>query len=303
MTGQPLSMPTTWQDVEQQIAAVQGKQVLFITGAAKSGTTWVQLMLDAHPQIACRGEGSFFEKFAGGLQGLCAKLNEENTRNLALKDGAAPPFPTIELPLVMHLLRQTVLGSLATYGAAPETRVIAEKTPSTVLGLEAVLACFPDARILHVVRDGRDVCLSAWHHNLRDPRGDIRAYYPTFSDFLPFMTGVWLKHQRPILAAQVEHSARVRAIRYEDLLTTPDRVLDRVCQWLDVETAPETLAACIQASDFKTLSGGRSRGEEDQSSFFRSGTAGGWRDHLSAAEADAYWTQAGDEMTALGYAR
>ncbi|MFP6691035.1 MAG: sulfotransferase, partial [Alphaproteobacteria bacterium] len=37
--------------------AVYAKPLFFICGAIKSGTTWLQLMLDAHPDIACRGEG------------------------------------------------------------------------------------------------------------------------------------------------------------------------------------------------------------------------------------------------------
>ncbi len=35
--------------------AALSKRLFFICGALKSGTTWLQLMLDAHPEIACRG--------------------------------------------------------------------------------------------------------------------------------------------------------------------------------------------------------------------------------------------------------
>ena len=39
------------------------KQLLFVCGAPKSGTTWLQRVLDAHPQIQCSGEGHFIERF------------------------------------------------------------------------------------------------------------------------------------------------------------------------------------------------------------------------------------------------
>ena len=42
--------------LHQAIALIRRKQVFFIGGAAKSGTTWLQLLLNAHPEISCSGE-------------------------------------------------------------------------------------------------------------------------------------------------------------------------------------------------------------------------------------------------------
>ena len=47
-----LIYPQEWQDVEASIARLSDKQILFVCGAVKSGTTWTQLWLDRHPQIA-----------------------------------------------------------------------------------------------------------------------------------------------------------------------------------------------------------------------------------------------------------
>ena len=65
-----------WQDIARGVTRVEAKTVLFVTGAVKSGTTWTQLWLDRHPQIACRGEGYFFNKFAGALQTLCREASD-----------------------------------------------------------------------------------------------------------------------------------------------------------------------------------------------------------------------------------
>lgn len=298
-----LTMPSNFAEVEAGIREIEDKQILFVTGAAKSGTTWIQLLLDAHPEVACRGEGSFFEKFAGGLQKLCNHLNEESRKNRVLKGPEVPPFPEFEIPLILHLLRQSVLGCLATYGAEPKIRVIGEKTPSTALGLDAVQACFPDAKILHVVRDGRDVCVSAWHHNLRDSRGDITTFMPSFAEFMPFMTDVWLKHQRPPLKLQETRPDALKMVRYEDLIAAPKETLLQICQWLGVASDSETLSACSSAADFRSLTGGRAPGQEDPNSFFRSGTSGGWRKHFSDHQAEQFWAMAGSEMARLGYER
>ncbi len=46
-----------------RIEGLFDKDVFFICGVARSGTTWLQLLLDAHPEVACRGEAHFFSSF------------------------------------------------------------------------------------------------------------------------------------------------------------------------------------------------------------------------------------------------
>ena len=46
-------------DFEKQHKAVENalsKTVFFIASRGGSGTTWVQNILDAHPEVACRGQ-------------------------------------------------------------------------------------------------------------------------------------------------------------------------------------------------------------------------------------------------------
>ncbi len=51
-------------DFQSRIGRVLSGQLFFIAGAPKSGTTWVQRLLDAHPEIVCSGEGHFANKIA-----------------------------------------------------------------------------------------------------------------------------------------------------------------------------------------------------------------------------------------------
>lgn len=293
----------SWRDVEAAIERISGKTILFVTGAVKSGTTWTQLWLDSHPEIACRGEGYFFDKFAGSLQTLCTQASQYIEGQNSLKNIGHAPFPPIGLPQVQHLLRQTVLGCLAVYGGDDETKVVAEKTPSYVLTLDVVKMIFPEAKVLHLVRDGRDVVISTWHHNNRTAGQAFQQLYPTFGTFVPEMADIWTKHQQPALDAQEAHPGDVMLIRYEDLLDRPETVMGDVFRWLGVRDDDDTVRGCIDATDFQTLSGGRKPGQEDRSSFFRTGTAEQWRDVLTDEQRDQFWTIAGDMMTRLGYAR
>jgi hypothetical protein len=51
---------------------------------------------------------------------------------------------------------------------------------------------------------------------------------------------------------------------------------------LGVEASAQSIQACREAGNFERLSGGRSRGQTDAKSFYRSGTVGDWRNHLDA---------------------
>lgn len=300
-TKQELS--ADWQAVAEAIAAVECKDLLFVTGAVKSGTTWTQLWLDRHPQVVCRGEGMFFNRFAGALQGICVENNRIAAAQNAHKGDKLPTLPDITLPHILYLLRQTVLGVLAGYGLSDGVRVVAEKTPSTVLGLDTVFLIFPNARILHLIRDGRDVAISAWHDNVRKAGHGFLQQYPTFGTFLPDMAQIWVNHNTPILDAPPSRKAQILTLHYEDLLVDAEAQMGRVFGWLGVADDAETRAACLSATAFEKLTGGRKPGEEDQDSFFRKGTAGQWRAVMTAEQEARFWSIAGETMTRLGYAR
>lgn len=301
MTG--LNVPKTWQDVDQAVQTLSDKKVLFVTGAVKSGTTWTQLWLDSHPEIACRGEGYFFNKFAGALQHLCNETSELIGKQNERKGLKIPDFPTLDLPVVQYLLRQSVLSCLSAYGNAPSLRVVAEKTPSTILAMEAVFLVFPEAQVLNCVRDGRDVCLSAWYDNLRKGGDQFLNVFPTLDAFLPNIAQIWVNHHQPAVKTRAERPDQFRQIYYEDLVTDPEPVLHRVFDWLAVDGDAQTVRHCLEATRFETLSEGRKPGEEDRRSFFRKGTAGQWRTEMTETQEALFWSIAGPTMEAQGYRR
>ena len=298
-----LTYPETWQGVEKSIRALADKRLLFVTGAVKSGTTWTQLWLDRHPEIACRGEGNYFNLFAGALQSVCNGHNGHNDTELAGKSSKLPPYPAISLAHIQYLLRETVLGTMAVYAGDDRVRVVAEKTPVTVASLPTVALVIPEASFLHVMRDGRDVVVSTWHHNLRIGGADYRNLYPTPGSFIEEMAPIWARHQTPAIAFRAERPSDIHQIHYEDMLDDPLPVLTGVFDWLGVDADPSVAAACLEDTAFETLADGRARGQGDATSFFRKGTAGQWRTEFTPAEEARFWDIAGEVMEAQGYDR
>ena len=91
----------------------------------------------------------------------------------------------------------------------------AEKTPMHVRLIDRIFARYPDARIVFMVRDGRDVTVS-----MRKRFGD-------------FLTGLdrWVEDNRLGLAWQDD--PRVMRVRYEDLVKRYDETMPRICAFID----------------------------------------------------------------------
>ena len=53
--------------------------VFFVCGAPKSGTTWLQHILDAHPEVTCSGEGHFIQRFSEPMAQVMRDYNAEMT--------------------------------------------------------------------------------------------------------------------------------------------------------------------------------------------------------------------------------
>src|SRR5260370_41440044 len=58
-----------------ELSTLLSKQLFFIGGSIGAGTTWLQVLLDQHPQISCRGEGHFVTYLVGALKHTVEEYN------------------------------------------------------------------------------------------------------------------------------------------------------------------------------------------------------------------------------------
>ncbi len=301
--------------------------VFFVVGQQKSGTTWLMRMLDAHPEVLCRGEGRFFGR----------GWRQESVKQ---RDAKRPPSSLYNAVLDAEYLRLWIERSVWSRDDDPDEhtdnllrmavdyflmaelsktgkRLVGDKspllTPDTIREISAV---YPEAKVIHIIRDGRDALVSAVHHsrNFGKMRG-VRARRKTHpNDPHEAHEGMFAKNSLGRMAA--EWAARVgrtvedgpkllgdnyAEVRYEDLLVRPEEEMARLLDFLGSDSGAEAVKRCVDAASFERLSKGRKRGEEDAASFFRKGVAGDWKNVFTQRDREVFKEEAGALLVRLGY--
>jgi hypothetical protein len=208
---------------------------IFVVGAGRSGTTLLQLMLNAHPEIAIAGELSFFD----GILLLRSRIPDLNTPERI--DQLFALLPQLELykylteveaifPGVQQRLKADPAPSyeklyryvLEGYGTARGARRFGEKTPSNIRHLDALASLFPNCRIVHVVRDPRATVAS-------------RTNVPVFSKDVITHSIKW-KLDICCGRAFAQIGSQIYCeIDYEKLVVQPAATLRHVCRFLGEE--------------------------------------------------------------------
>ena len=271
----------------------------FLTGAPKSGTTWLGKLLDAHPEISCRGEACVHH-FGLRLVEAAKSYNELLAKRQAVVTDSND-FPQMKWADVLTMMRTFIELRLRAIAdpAKPGLRFLGEKDPEHAMHFANLGKLFPEAKFIHILRDGRGVFVSAWHHNVRSK--DVNLERLGFDDFLQITAREWADRVRRAREAGKQLGDRYFEVRYEDLAAEPATWMKRALDFLGAESSPETVEACVQAASFEKLSQGRKPGEEDKASFFRKGVPDDWRNHLSPAQIQLFIALSGSLLSDLGY--
>ena len=222
---------------------------IFVVGAARSGTTLLQLMLNAHPRLSIPGELHFFDQICR-LRRLVPTLHRRSDidafcRLVPSTMGFAKlPHGAEVLEVVRHRLHADPEASyerfyvlmMQVYAEAKGAARFGEKTPSNIWYLPDIRRHFPEAQIVEIVRDPRAVVASA-----------IKV--PFTSDDVLTNAVKWKCDVRyGLLFAPGDHG-HLR-VHYETLLADPEAELRRVCDFLGEDFAPAMLGYHHSAAEF-----------------------------------------------------
>lgn len=273
-------------------ARLSALPAFFVGGLPRSGTTWVQQLLNSHPEILCVGESRYIDDMVPALY--------KAMQGFAQRRVAEPWAPGAKGPAARHMgpVFRAAFASLAVANIGdkdPKRLVtIGEKTPENVVKLDRLWAAFPTAKFIHVIRDPRDGAISGFHR--------FRSKLPSKLErerYLDVYTNHW--NQRLREARKLATEKPYLEIRYEDLHADTENRAAGLFRFLSGSCDVALVNAAIENASFERLSGGRKPGEEDTASHYRQGLVGGWRDVLSDAEVQIAARNAGPLMAELGY--
>lgn len=275
-------------------ARARPMQFALIGGAPKSGTTWVERILNSHPDALVTGENLFFEW--PGRSPLYAVLEAAPPPYFAFAVSQTPPFKSQAALFYAGRAEKT----LAQIGEIARARYVADKSPGYAMFLPEILDALPDWKYIHCVRHPLDIAVSRFFHEralLRDtpelseiPEDDaLRAHVVSFDkdtaekgdmftpvSLLDSILDMGLKGSM-VFDMAVEH-ANIHIVRYEELLADFRHTADRLFGFCGLDVDKEFLAWVEAKNSFKRFSGGRKKGQEAHQEFFRKGIA---CDHLT----------------------
>ena len=191
---------------------------------------------------------------------------------------------------------QLVAGIYDLFGTQRGKALVGDKTPGYTRAIRTLHELFPGARFVHLVRDGRDVCLSAtnWHRV-----GKLEARFPSWVEHPVFTAALWWEwHVR--LAREAAAGLKpglYHEMRYEALVAAPASELAALSTFLDLGYDPAMLEFHVGRTKVGTELGSNkqwlppTRGLRD------------WRSQMPAEDVERFEAVAGHLLDELGYAR
>ena len=272
---------------------------VFVVGCGRSGTTVLRTVLDSHPDLAVSHEGRFVyplsrhrdryqrpegfavDRFAADLladRAVRTNLGFDETEVSTALGG--PPIKDYS---------DAVRRIFAYYAGRAGKGRYGDKMPAYVLHMPALAALFPEARFVHIIRDGRDVALSSMA--IKGNRLDVLALAVNWK----------ARVEAGRSDGGVLGPARYHEIRYESLIAEPEASVTTLCGFLELDFDPAMLRFSEHRAgvpDKVLVNPRHSRLAEPLSPGARS-----WRTHMPRRDLEVFEAAAGALLSELGYER
>lgn len=290
------------------------REKFFILGHARSGTTLLMRLARLHPEVHCNYQAHFFTR-KPLLKSMVdsPEMEEWLTRKSNRWNHGRDLSPLV--------LRATADFIMERDAAREGKRIVGDKSPSSTIHGAAVCdmhAIYPDAKLVYIVRDGRDVLISERFRNFveeskflsaDDKRiiADLRTDPASFSDgrrsiftdsFIRRVAKGWVTNlQETYDEARKLYGKNYFSLRYEDLLKHPFKEMSRLWKFLGVKTINKSLEKKIQAEMVSNPDEEwQSKRDEGIASFLPKGQAGNWHRLFSAKDKSVFKEAAGEML-------
>jgi hypothetical protein len=218
-----------------------GPPVPFIVGVTRSGTTLMRLMLDAHPDLAIPPETHFVPqliKTANKRGAGCEEAHGVVTGHRQWGDFGLDSGELLRRYCALDRIEaESVVRTFFELYAEREGKPRwGDKTPNYIKRMKQIQRTIPEARFVHMIRDGRDAALSRFKRLLKEP---------------PPIETVAERWVKKIEGARVdgEQLGGYLEVQYENLVRDTEPELRRVCDFLELPWDPAVLHYYERAED------------------------------------------------------
>jgi len=280
-----------------------GKNLVFVVGAPRSGTSWLSRLMGAHTDVAAMQETELLNRYcAPWYDAWDDQLPADMERWSRQRHRGLPAvLTTDEMDEQAQGFARNIYAKALTL--KPTARVVVDKNPAYSLHIALARRMFPDAAVLHIVRDGRDVVASM----LAASRGWGRDWAPAT---VRLAARTWRVNVEG--ASSALRSGRYHEVRYDDLMTRGPQALAECLAFAGVMAAEDECADIISR-----VEGSESPADPllwsgevvkrlgapppEPAGFFGRRSSGGWQETFSTRDRLEFHLEAGELLCELGY--
>jgi len=204
---------------------------IFIVGNPRSGTTLLAVLIDRHSEISIPPETHYYDQFVHEYRHNLSSytkeemvfnvLKNERIKDLNLENQEILKQFSNYPPSQANLLRSI----LESYSIKRNKKKFGEKTPMHFSHVDEIITDFPDAKIICIIRDGRDSILSI----LNTPWGLADA-----PRRLEQLCIIWRENAKSIFKYLNKYPNNFILVKYEKLLLNPEKELRKICEFVEI---------------------------------------------------------------------
>lgn len=312
-------IPAITADELAEVKQFFSRDKFFVMGHARSGTTLLMRLLRLHEEVHCNYQAHFFSR-KPMLKSLVDSPEAEEW--LTRKSNRWNQGRDLS-PLVLRTAADFIMERDA---AREGKHIVGDKSPSSTIHGQIVRdthLIYPDAKIIYIVRDGRDVLISERFRNFVEESKfltseDKRIMADLRTDSVPFSDGRrsiftetsirniakrWVDDLNEIDSESKRlYDGKYISLRYEDMLSQPFTELSRLWQFLGVQKMDQMLEKKLtEEMSSNPDEEWQAQRNEGIASFLPKGQAGNWQRLFTARDKALFKEVAGDVLVKWGY--
>ena len=313
------SIPAITTEELAEIKEFFSREKFFVMGHARSGTTLLMRLLRLHEEVHCNYQAHFFSR----KPMLKSLVDSPDIEEWLIRKSNRWNQGRDLSPLVLRAAADFIMERDA---VREGKHIVGDKSPSSTIHGQVVRdthLIYPDAKIIYIVRDGRDVLISERFRNFVEESKfltseDKRIISDLRTDSAPFSDGRrsifteasirniakrWVDDLNEIDSESKRlYGENYISLRYEDMLSKPFAELSRLWKFLAVKNIDTTLEQkLLQEMSSNPDEEWQAQRNEGIASFLPKGQAGNWQRLFTARDKALFKEIAGDVLVKWGY--